>query len=78
MPSELPAWKQLASRTLTAEECVSAITVIFSDRSAVETVGYLSGDDAQAFVDVIDEVSLRSFVSEERARLPLPKPPHFR
>jgi len=30
---------------------------IFSDRNVVEVVGHLFGDDARAFVDVIDEAS---------------------
>jgi len=30
---------------------------IFSDRNQVEIVGHLSGDDAQKFIDVVDEVS---------------------
>ena len=32
---------------------------IFSDRDEVEVFEYLSGKDAQAFVDVIDEVISR-------------------
>jgi len=32
---------------------------IFSDRNGVEVVGHLSGGDAQAFVDVIDEASIQ-------------------
>ena len=34
---------------------------IFSDRDQVGTVRNLSGDDAQAFIDVIDEVMLSCF-----------------
>ena len=32
--------------------------MIFSDHTQIDTVGNLSGDDAQNFIDVIDEVSL--------------------
>ena len=32
------------------------IVVIFSDRSEIEVVGRLRGDDAQFFVDVVDQV----------------------
>jgi len=32
---------------------------IFSDRNVVEVVGHLSGDDAQTFIDVIDEASFQ-------------------
>ena len=39
------------------------ITAIFSDRDEVEIVKDLRGDDAQSFVNVIDEV-LRYFISE--------------
>lgn len=38
-------------------ERVPLITSIFSDRNGVEAVGLLSGNDAQAFVDVIQGVS---------------------
>ena len=31
---------------------------IFSDRDEIEVFEYLSGDDAQAFVDFIDEASV--------------------
>ena len=31
---------------------------IFDDRDEAEAVGYLSGDDAQTFVNVIDEVRI--------------------
>ena len=54
--SELPAWKQLISRTSTTDERISLITTIFVDRDQVEMVMRLSGDDAQTVVDVIDEV----------------------
>jgi len=32
---------------------------IFSDHNGAEVVGHLSGGDAQAFVDVIDEASIQ-------------------
>ena len=54
--SELPAWKQLISRTSTTDERISLITTIFVDRDQVEMVMRLSGDDAQTLVNVIDEV----------------------
>ena len=40
------------------DERVSLITMIFSDRNEIEMIGQLSGNDAQAFVDMIDEASL--------------------
>jgi len=54
-----PAWKQLisANHTLTKNERVSLIMEIFSDHNQVRVVvEYLSGDNAQAFVDAVDEV----------------------
>jgi len=56
--SDCPAWKWLISNTLPEYERISPITMIFSDRDQVKAVGNLSGDDAQTFVDNIDEVIL--------------------
>ena len=39
------------------EERVSLIVKIFSDRDQVEMVKNLCGDDAQTFVDMMDEAS---------------------
>ena len=55
--SEDPAWKRLISHTLTTDERISLIRVIFSDGSQIKVVRNLSGDDAQNFIDVIDNVS---------------------
>lgn len=38
-------------------ECVSLITSIFADRDEAEVFEYLSRDDAQTFIDVVDGVS---------------------
>ena len=54
--SDPPAWKRLISRTLTTQERVSLITTIFSERDGLEVATFLSGEDAQAFIDVVDEV----------------------
>ena len=56
--STTPAWKRLISRSLTTDERVSLITAIFKspDDNEIEEVRRLCGDDAQSFVDVIDEV----------------------
>jgi len=61
----MPAWKRLIDRFPTKDERVPLIETIFSDRDEVEVVKCLRGDDAQSFVDVMDEVLLRSFISEE-------------
>lgn len=58
MCSDPPAWKQLISYPLPAQECISLITSIFSDYNESKLVGYLSGDDAQIFSDVVDKVNL--------------------
>jgi len=63
MYSGIPAWKRLIDCSLTTDERISLIATIFSDRGEVEMVKDLSGDDAQSFVNVIDEV-LRHFISE--------------
>jgi hypothetical protein len=59
--SEDPAWKRLISRTLATPERISLITKIFSNRDEVEVVEMLSGDDAQNFINVIDEVNTCTF-----------------
>lgn len=40
-------------------ERISVINFIFSDYDEVEAVGNLSGDDAQTFINIVYEVSLR-------------------
>jgi hypothetical protein len=55
--SKDPAWKLLISHTLATHERISLITAIFSDNDQVDMVENLSGDDAQNFIDVVDEVS---------------------
>ena len=57
MYSEVTAWKRLISHTLTMNERISLIMTIFLDDNQVKTVGQLSGDDAQIFVDMIYEAS---------------------
>jgi len=61
MCSEEPAWKRLISHSLTAHERTTLIATIFSDHNQVEMVRQLSGNDAQSFVDMIDEVSPCAF-----------------
>ena len=54
--SDSPAWKRLLNKTLTAPERVSLITTIFSDNNQTEIPRHLSLDDAQTFVNMMDEV----------------------
>ena len=56
------AWKRSIYRPIAMDKRISLITAIFSDRCVAEAVKHLSRDDAQAFVDVVDEVFLRSSV----------------
>ena len=51
--------------------------MIFSDRYQVETVRRLGGNDAQTFIDVIDEVRFYT-ISQPKDRVTTdPKPPYF-
>ena len=51
-----PTWKRLVIRPLVTHKCIPLIAVIFSDKNEIRAVQSLRGDDAQAFIDVIDEV----------------------
>ena len=75
MRSEVPPWKRLISGALTTNERTSLIMTIFSDSNQVEIIKHLSGDDAQTFVDTVDDVSSRTFSlprSWHSLRLPHP------
>lgn len=52
----IPAWKRLIDRPLDPDDRIALITEIFADREEIETVRRLRGEDAQSFIDVIDEV----------------------
>jgi hypothetical protein len=58
--SEEPAWKRLISHAIDTHERISLISAIFSDYDQVQMVKNLFGDDAQNFINVIDEVSTRT------------------
>ena len=53
-------WKHSINRPIVIDNRISLITAVFSDRRVAQAVRCLSRDDAQAFVDVVDEVLLRS------------------
>jgi len=55
---EHPDWKFLIDNPLSAGERIPLVDRIFSDPIKTEVVESLSGGDAQASIDVIDEVSL--------------------
>ena len=69
----IPAWKRLIDHPLGTNERISLITYIF-DSDETEAVKNLRGDDAQLFVDVVDEVFSHSFASEGSADLNLNLP----
>ena len=69
MCSDILAWKRLIDHPLSTAERVSLITEIFSDRDRTEAVRRLSEEDAQSFIDVVDEVPSDSFTSEDSADL---------
>ena len=67
--SGLPAWKRLINYPLSTDERTSLLTYIFADRNGAEAVGHLFGDDAQAFIDVVDEVSVYILLPRRTVRL---------
>ena len=54
------AWKLLVDPALPVGKRIDLVTSIFSDHSEIKRVANISGDDAQAFINAIDEVSLRT------------------
>ena len=56
-----PAWKQLIDHPLSTDERIFLLTSTLTNPDEVEIVGRLRGNDAQAFIDVIDEVTFHIF-----------------
>ena len=54
------AWQRLTCHPVPQDELPSLIKTIFSDKRGADMVTRLSGDDAPAFLDIIDEVRLHS------------------
>ena len=52
----LPAWERLINNHHATEEGISLIADIFSHPSEAEVVKDLRGDNAQSFINVVDEV----------------------
>ena len=65
-PSDIPAWKCLIDRSLTPDERISLIADIFSDHDETKAAKCLHGDDAQSFVNIIDEVLLHCHTYPQR------------
>jgi len=61
----IPAWKHLIDCPLGTNERIPLIADIFSNCDETEVVKCLSGDDAQSFVDVVDEVLPYFFLTSE-------------
>ena len=53
---DAPACKRLISRSLSPEQVISLIEALFTSKEEVAMISDLDGDDAQAFVDVVNEV----------------------
>lgn len=60
--SDPPAWKQLISHPASLDERINLLTSIFPHHNEVEMARTLSKRDAQAFVDVLDEVNGNSYL----------------
>ena len=56
LDSITPACKRLVRRMFTPYELSSLIEAIFSSEGEINMVHFLCGNDAQTFIDVIDEV----------------------
>jgi len=54
--SRIPAWKRLVDCSHTTDKRISLIADVFSDPDETEVIMDLRGDDAQSFIDVVDEV----------------------
>lgn len=75
MGRDRPTWKSLINNDFPAHERISLITMIFSSSNQVRMVRSLSGNDAQAFVDEIDNVGSWRLASGEPTKFDLN--PHF-
>jgi len=62
-----PSWKRLISYTLAKDQRIPLITKIFSDPNEVKMIMQLSGDDAQALIDMIPWVRPHNFTLEGQA-----------
>jgi len=58
----ISAWKRSIDRPIAVDKRISLITAIFSNHRVAEAVKCLSREDAQAFINVVDEVLFHSSV----------------
>lgn len=65
-PDRSEDWDRLINRSFaTPHERAALVTVISSSPDVVEKVQSLEGDDAQTFINVVDEASPSGPISEE-------------
>ena len=57
------AWNRLITCPPTTPERTSLIAAIFSNRDEIEMISHLCGNDAQSFIDAVDEVPPKLFHS---------------
>ena len=50
------ACKRLINRAYSQQETIELLEKIFTSKDEVKTIGYLRGEEAQAFINVLDEV----------------------
>jgi len=62
MGYRISAWKCLIDQPIAIDKRISLMTAIFSNHSVADAVKCLCREDAQAFVDVVDEVLPHSSV----------------
>jgi len=67
----ISAWRRSTNQPIAMDKRISLITAIFSNRFVVETFKLLCREDAQALVDVADEV-LPHFPFKENGSLTWP------
>lgn len=60
MCSNPPAWKLLIAPACPIDSRIAMITSMFMDRDEAEGLKYLSGGEARAFVDAIEEAGIPS------------------
>lgn len=61
-----PTWKRLITCPPTTHEWISLTTTILSNHDEIEAVSNLCGDDAQSFIDIMDEVPHQTLAQTAR------------
>jgi len=72
---DAPACTRLTSRAFSPHEVIPLIEAIFTNQNEVKMIGYLRGDDAQTFIDVIHEVRLYATLFTRRSLIPVQPSP---